>query len=266
MHALEQRTADAHHNTWKTVHEPELRQVEKDLGILQAIERIRRFEEEVARVLEEIGRIETTETEFRKRQQELSTTPLPRKKDLKRYQDQKLELATVNGQIEQAAIRIGFDLQAEDISIITEPDVERLTEDGEYLVLGPTKFTIGDLGTITVRGGGSSLEELQAKAESLSTEIASIFEHFGVADEQELSDLQQRRQDLEQEIKRLKKTLEDLTSKKGLDQLKEDVAGPGRRLQMRGASSVQPLPGGRTFQAMLSGRCLKISPEERGTQ
>jgi len=90
----------------------------------------------VARVLEEIGRIETTETEFRKRQQELSTTPLPRKKDLKRYQDQKLELATVNGQIEQAAIRIGFDLQAEDISIITEPDVERLTEDGEYLVLG----------------------------------------------------------------------------------------------------------------------------------
>jgi len=221
---IEQRTADAHHNTWKTVHEPELRQVEKDLGILQAIERIRRFEEEVARVLEEIGRIETTETEFRKRQQELSTTPLPRKKDLKRYQDQKLELATVNGQIEQAAIRIGFDLQAEDISIITEPDVERLTEDGEYLVLGPTKFTIGDLGTITVRGGGSSLEELQAKAESLSTEIASIFEHFGVADEQELSDLQQRRQDLEQEIKRLKKTLEDLTSKKGLDQLKEDVA------------------------------------------
>jgi len=221
---IEQRMADAHHKTWKTVHEPELRQVEKEFGILQAIERIRRFEEEVTRVLAEIGRIETTESEFRKRQQELSTTPLPKKKDLKRYQDQKLELATVNGQIEQAAIRIGFDLQAEDISITAEPDVERLTEDGEYLVLGPTKFRIGDLGTITVRGGGSSLEELQAKAESLSAEITSIFERFGVADEQELSDLQQRRQDLEQEIKRLKMTLEDLTSKKGLDQLKEDVA------------------------------------------
>lgn len=112
---IEQRTADAHHKTWKTVHEPELRQVEKELGILQAIERIRRFEEEVARVLEEIGRIETTEVEFRKRQQELTATPLPRKKDLKTYQDKKLELATVNGQIEQAAIRIGFDLDRKSV-------------------------------------------------------------------------------------------------------------------------------------------------------
>ncbi|MDD4454888.1 MAG: SMC family ATPase [Candidatus Methanomethylophilaceae archaeon] len=221
---IEERTADAHHETWKTVHEPELRRVEKELCILQAIERIRQFEVELARVLEEIYHIETTEAEFRKRQEELTTTPLPRKKDLKTYQDQKLELATINGQIEQAAIRIGFDLQVENISITAEPDVERLTEDGEYLVLGPTAFTIGDLGTITVRGGGSSLEELQTKAESLSTEITSIFERFGAADEQELSDLQQRRQDLEQEIKRLKKILEDLTSKKGLDQLKEDVA------------------------------------------
>jgi len=102
--------------------------------------------------------------------------------------------------------------------------VERLTEDGEYLVLRPTTFVIGDLGTISVRGGGSSLEELQVKAESLSSEIVSILERFGATDEQELSDLQQSRQNLEQEVKRLKKTLEDLTSKKGLDQLKEDIA------------------------------------------
>lgn len=221
---IEQKTADTHHETWKKVCEPKLRQVEKDLGILQAIERIRQLEERVARVQEEINLIETTEKELREQQQEFSTTPLPTKGDLKTYREQKLELATVNGQIEQAAIRIGFDLQGENLSITADPDVERLTEDGEYLVLRPTTFVIGDLGTISVRGGGSSLEELQVKAESLSSEIVSILERFGATDEQELSDLQQSRQNLEQEIKRLKKTLEDLTSKKGLDQLKEDIA------------------------------------------
>jgi DNA repair exonuclease SbcCD ATPase subunit len=220
---IEQGAADAHHETWKKVHEPELRQVDTELSILQAIERTRQLEEEIARVQEDIGHIETTERELRKRQHELSTAPLPTKKDLKTYQEQKLELASVNGQIEQAAIRIGFDLQVEDISITADPDVER-TEDGEYLVLRPTTFTIDNLGTITVRGGGSSLEELQAKAESLSAEFASIFERFGAADEQELSDLQQRRQDLEQAIKHLKATLKDLTAKKELDPLREDVA------------------------------------------
>ncbi|WP_292491691.1 AAA family ATPase [Methanoculleus sp. 10] len=220
---MEQRAAEKHHETWKETHEPVLRQVETELATLQAIERTRRLEEQAKSVREQIESIQAAETELQHQEHELSATPLPTKKDLETYREQKLQLATLRGQIEQAAIRIGFDLQVENASITADPEAEHLTEDGEYLVLGPTTFAIGDLGTIHVRGGGSSLEDLQAKAQSLTAAFASVFERFGVTEEQELYDLQQRRQDLEREIKQLKKALRDLTPEEGLEQLKADV-------------------------------------------
>ncbi|NLA32227.1 MAG: AAA family ATPase, partial [Methanomicrobiales archaeon] len=204
---MESRAAEEHYKAWKKTHEPELQRVEKELAILQAIERTRRLEEQVKNRQKEIDRIQITEAELREREHDLSTTPLPAKKDLDKYREQKLALATLSGQIEQAAIRVGFDLMIENPSVTVDPDAERITEDGEYLVLGPTTFTIGGLGTIHVRGGGSSLEELQAKVQTLSAEVALHFERFGVTEEQELYDLQQRRQDLEREIRQLKKAL-----------------------------------------------------------
>jgi len=227
---MESRAAEEHHEAWKKTHEPELQRVEKELAILQAIERTRRLEEQVKNGQKEIDRIQIAEAELREREHDLSTTPLPAKKDLDKYREQKLALATLSGQIEQAAIRVGFDLMIENPSVTVDPDVERITEDGEYLVLGPTTFTIGGLGTIRVRGGGSSLEELQAKAHTLSAEVALHFERFGVTEEQELYDLQQRRQDLEREIKQLKKALKELTSEKGLDQLKEEIVQLSRKI------------------------------------
>mgnify|MGYP000900395258 CR=1 FL=1 len=219
---MELRVAEKHHDTWKNIYEPELRQVGKELGILQAIERTRQFEEQVTDILGDIDRIQATEKELRGREHTLSTTPLPTKKDLETYREQKLEQATLRGQLEQAAIRIGFDLQIEDTSITADPAAEYLTEDEEYLVLGPTAFTIGDLGTVSVRGGGSSLEDLQAKAQSLSAGFASLFERYGATDEQELYDLQQRRQEFEREIKQLRKTFKELTSEKEPEQLQAE--------------------------------------------
>jgi len=220
---MEQRAAEKHHETWKKTHEPVLRQVETELATLQAIERTQQLEEKARGLREQIERIQAAEMELQHREHELSLTPLPTKKDLETYREQKLQLATLRGQIEQAAIRIGFDLQVENASITADPEAEHLTEDGEYLVLGPTTFTIGDVGTISVRGGGSSLEDLQADAHSLTASFASLFERFGVTGEQELYDLQQRRQDLEREIKQLKKALKDITSEKGLEQLKDEA-------------------------------------------
>ena len=220
---MEQRAAEKHHETWKKTHEPVLRQVETELATLQAIERTQQLEEKAKGLREQIERIQAAEMELQHREHELSLTPLPTKKDLETYREQKLQLATLRGQIEQAAIRIGFDLQVENASITADPEAEHLTEDGEYLVLGPTTFTIGDVGTISVRGGGSSLEDLQADAHSLTASFASLFGRFGVTGEQELYDLQQRRQDLEREIKQLKKALKDITSEKGLEQLKDEA-------------------------------------------
>ena len=220
---MEQIAAEKHHASWKDTHAPRLQQVEKELDILQAIERTRRLEEQMASVQEQIERIQTTEKDLWERKEVLSTTPLPTKKDLEKYQKQQLELATLRGQIEQAAIRIGFDLQIKDLPIATDPDAEYLAEENEYLVLGPTTFTVGDLGTIHLRGGGSSLEELQTELQTQSAERDSIFERFGVTDDLELYDLQQRRQSLEQEIKQLKKNHKELTSEKGLEQHREDI-------------------------------------------
>ena len=226
---MELRVAERHHGTWKNTHEPKLRQVETELDTLQAIERIRRFEEQAVDIQERIDHIKATEKELRDQEYILSTTPLPTKRDLTTYQKKKLELATLQGQVEQAAIRIGFDLQAKDAQITVDPAVEYLAEDEEYLVLGPTTFTVRGLGTVHVRGGGSSLEDLQMKTQSLSADVASLFERFGVTEEQELYDLQQRRQELELVIRQLKATLKDLTSEEEPEQLRAELT----RLQQK---------------------------------
>ncbi|MEG3054638.1 MAG: hypothetical protein RQM90_00130 [Methanoculleus sp.] len=239
---MELRAAEKHHDTWKNTHEPELRQVEKELDTLRAIEQIRRFEEQTTDIQEKLDQIDAAEEELRNLEHTLSTTPLPTKKELKTYQEKNLELATLKGQLEQAAIRIRFDLQARDAPITTDPDAEYLTEDEEYLVLGPTAFTIGGLGTIRVRGGGSSLEDLQAKEQSLSADVALLFKRFGVVREQELYDLQQRRQELDITIKRLKKTLNDLTSEKDSGQLNAEVNRIRQKITVKRAeiSAISP--------------------------
>ncbi len=239
---MELRAAEKHHDTWKNTHEPELKQVEKELDTLRAIEQIRRFEEQTTDIQEKLDQIDAAEEELRNLEHTLSTTPLPTKKELKTYQEKNLELATLKGQLEQAAIRIRFDLQARDAPITTDPDAEYLTEDEEYLVLGPTAFTIGGLGTIRVRGGGSSLEDLQAKEQSLSADVALLFKRFGVVREQELYDLQQRRQELDITIKRLKKTLNDLTSEKDSGQLNAEVNRIRQKITVKRAeiSAISP--------------------------
>lgn len=218
---LEQKEAEHHRGAWKQIQEQDLQQLEKAVASLQAIEQTKILERTKEDVEVRIKRILEIEKELRKKQDELSTTALPTKNELKEFQKIQRDLEIVNGQVEQAAIRIGFDLQVGNISIKADPEAEDLTEEGEYLVLRPTRFTIGDLGMITIRGGGSSLEELHAKAQNLSGERKSILDCFGATNEQELYDLQQHRSDLEREITGLKKDRKEHTSDESLDDLKE---------------------------------------------
>ena len=69
---MELRAAEKHHDTWKNTHEPELRQVEKELDTLRAIEQIRRFEEQTTDIQEKLDQIDAAEEELRN----LEHTPL----------------------------------------------------------------------------------------------------------------------------------------------------------------------------------------------
>lgn len=218
---LEKKAAEHHRSAWKQIQEQDLQQVERDILSLQAIEKTKHLESKRKDVEKQIKRIQKIEKELQEKQDELSRTPLPTKKQFKKFQEVQRELEVVNGKVEQAAIRIGFDLQDRNIPITADPEVEDLTEEGEFLILGPTTFMIGDLGSVTIRGGGSSLEELHAKVQSLSSERKSILDRFEVTNEQALYDLQQHRSDLEREIKVLKKDRKNLTSDESRDDLSE---------------------------------------------
>ena len=192
---VELRVAERHHGTWKNTHEPKLRQVETELDTLQAIERIRRFEEQAVDIQERIDHIKATEKD-RDQEHILSTTPLTDEERPTTYQKKKLELATLQGQVEQAAIRIGFDSRPR-MRRSCGSRVEYLAEDEEYLVSRADDVHGQRPWNSPRAGGGSSLEDLQMKTQSLSADVASLFERFGVTEEQELYDLQQRRQELE---------------------------------------------------------------------
>jgi DNA repair exonuclease SbcCD ATPase subunit len=69
------------------------------------------------------------------------------------------------------------------------------------------------VGSIHVRGGGKSLEELNNQSQSMRKKIDETYLRFDVKDKQSLSDVYQKRIDLERDVNQRKKILDTLKDK-----------------------------------------------------
>lgn len=204
--------AERHREKWKKSHEPALQKVEGELILLRAVERLRLLEKDKERLQDHLSKVGNAQKGLLARKRELSELHAPTKKEWTEFQDNLNKLRVVEAQAEASAIRIGFDLQDKRASVTAKPEAQHTPDRDEFLVTAPTTFTIRGVGKVRVRGGGASLEELDAKAKQLRTIVKATLERFGVDDEQTLSDRQQRRLDLEREVKQLQKGLDELTS------------------------------------------------------
>lgn len=211
---IEMKAAEKHHSKWKNDLEPQLKQIESDLSSLQSLERIINLNNNKIEIQEKIDRIDDIEERIQSIESEFGKIPATIKNDWKDFRDKNKELTICRVKSEQIAIRIGFDLKIDNNTIISKPKAEYNKNDDEYLILSPTTFTIGDIGNINVRGGDSSLEELQKEEQELTDFLSAIFEKYHVDNEETLIELSGRRELLEKEIKRERKELDSVKGKK----------------------------------------------------
>ena len=228
---LEQLSEEGHHNKWKFEYEPILKKVEEELVIGAAIQNLAHLTKEKLTIASYLSTVQEVEGNYRDKKRELVELNAPTKKEWTDFNEAYTQFQTLEAQAKVTAIRIKFDLEKKEPIIITEPDTSPTENEYEYLVLTPTIFTIGDLGRIHVRGGGSSLEELNEQSTAIRTTITDSLERFHADDKQSLSDLYQNRIDLEKEIKDLKKRLDELHQEGVGKEPNEDLARVEREIR-----------------------------------
>lgn len=206
----ERLAADRHHERWKHEHEPALQQVEGELLVLRAVERLRHLEKDRERLQDYLSRLRKAEDALQEKKRELALIRAPSKKEWDAFHRHVNELRVAEAQAEPSAIRVGFDLEDTRASVIATPEAQRTSDGEEFFITAPTTFAIGGVGTVRVRGGGASLEELDAKARQFRSLVKATLERFEVDDAQALSDLHQQRSDLDREVKRLQERRDEL--------------------------------------------------------
>lgn len=207
---IEEHTETNHHDKWKNEFEPMLKGIEEELRSSHTLEKIARIKKEKEIILEYLSRIASAEKDYLTIKNEIAEIIAPSKKEWDEFDEAWTNLQICEAEARASAIRVKFNLETKDSLISTHPSVSHVNQGEEFLILTPTTFTIEKVGSVHIRGGGTSLEELNNQSQSLQKKIDDTYLRFNVEDKQSLSDLHQKRIDLEREIKQRKKTLDTL--------------------------------------------------------
>lgn len=206
-------SADRYHNVWKSELELSLQSVETELTLLQKTERVDQLKKDRVAIQDLLSQIKIIESELNTKREESDIIRAPSKHEWEEFLTDFTNLKIVEGKKETTAIRIAFEFSQKNHTIIAQPDAQ-ISQDGEeYLVTGPTIFSIQNVGKVYVRGGGPSLEELDIQAKTLKNKCDEFLTRFGAEDHKNLSDIYQRKHDLDNDIKNLQKNLKDLKKK-----------------------------------------------------
>lgn len=211
--------AESHRERWKEELEPELKDVEADLDQLRHLKELRSLEERQEVLQQQSERVEEIRDDLEDQRSQLEELTAPTDNERDQLNQARSELRLVEAKEDSTAIRVGFDIET-DVDIVAEPEPATDPEEGEHLVTQPTVFTIGDIGEVSVRGGGESIEELAERRQELEETIDELLDRYDVDDPQAFSGLVERRIQLEDRIEDLKGRLEERTGDEDpMDQL-----------------------------------------------
>lgn len=204
------RDAERLDERWKQEHEPELKGVEQELQAVQAVERRDTLQDRAERLEDHLDELEDRQAALEEAQEALQELHAPDEETITRVQAVSSELEVARAKAQASAIRVRFDL-AEAPPISADPEAEE--DAGDYLVTRPTTFQLGELGEVHVRGGGETLEELQATASKLQAQRQEILDRYDAEDLQDLQDLHHEHRDLEAEVQRRADRVDDLADR-----------------------------------------------------
>jgi len=250
---IEQIAEEKYHHKWKIEFEPNLKKIDEELRISYAIENLSQLSKEKEIVKEYLSKISLAHEEYRIKKKELDELIAPSKHEWDEFEDIWNNLQILDAEARASAIRIKFDLQIKDLEITANPSASHTDDKQEYLVLSATTFNINKVGKIHIRGGGSTLEEINDKSQSLRILIQNTFSRFNVKDKQALSDLYQNRIDLYKETKQLKKNLEKIVDEGKNKNHDEEIVSLEREI----AEKAQSIHGAPNNWKNMSGKELR---------
>jgi len=207
---IEELTENKHHQKWKNEFEPMLKEIEEELSLYHTLENIAQLKKEKEIIQDYLSRISLVEKEYLELKNDHAELIAPSRKEWAEFDETWNNLQISEAEARASAIRVKFDLELQDSSIAVNPNANHVNQGREFLILAPTTFTIENVGSIHIRGGGKSLEELDSQSQTMRKQIDDTFLRFNTDDRQSLSDLYQKRIDLERDIKERKKTLDKL--------------------------------------------------------
>lgn len=198
------------HKRWHDVSESELKSCEAELAQLQALERRRKLEKDIARLTKHLDRKNALETEIESLRERLEKLNAPSESDWNDYVEKQAGLRVAEAEVRGSSVRVSFKLADKGANITTEPSTS--LENGEYSVDRPTVFKIDGVGEVRIRGGGKSLEEARKEAESARVEVQSVFSRFAVASTDALASLLEERMGQEKKLSDAERLMESLKS------------------------------------------------------
>ena len=235
---IEQNAEEKYHLKWKNEYEPKLKKADEELRSLHTIENLSQLNKSKEIIQGHLLKITHATEEYQKIKKELAELIAPSKQEWTQFEHTWNTLQILDAEARASAIKIKFDLKIKGSNIVSNPTASYSKENQEYLLLSPTTFNIDKIGKIHIRGGGTSLEEINDKSQLLHVSIENTFSHFGVSDKQELSDLYQKRIDLERETKQLKKSHEKLITEQNgensteeLERLEREIAEESQSIE-----------------------------------
>ena len=220
----EQLAAQRHSQKWKTEYEPKLKAIETDIHVLQGLERLRNLVRNRERLQSHLIKVRDLHEKLQTAKQVVSDLDAPSAQELHQFQNTLLDLRVVEAQMDTTAIRVAFQLDDTNSIVTPEPKAQQSTDQNEFLVTEPTSFAIQGVGSVSVRGGGSSIEELNASAVEHRANVDSTLHSYNADGEQALSDLYQQRVDLQNEVERLQDQLGHLAEEEPEDEPEEELA------------------------------------------
>jgi len=206
----EQIAAQRHNQRWKSEHEPKLKTIDTNIQVLQGLERLRNLGRDKDRLENHLVKVRELEEKLKTANQNLSELDAPSSEELLQFQDSLINLRLIDAQIDTTAIRVAFRLDDVSSVVTPEPQAQQSTDGDEFLITRPTSFVIQGVGAVVVRGGGSSIEELNASALEQRSNVESILTRYSADGEQALSDLYQQRVDVQNEVLRFQDQIDDL--------------------------------------------------------
>ncbi len=187
---------------------PRLSKVEERLEGLKALKDLLEQTEEKRNQQERLKRLDEAREEREEFRERIQGLLAPSGEDVAEFRAVSRKLDLTRAKAEAVAIRVAFDL-SETVDISSDPPAE-LQESGEYLITSSTRFSLSDLGTITVSGGGEDLKQLKGELERLEDARDALQDRFGLQDETAFVKAHDEKEGLQRDLEKLDSNIETI--------------------------------------------------------